>query len=190
VAVAISDGRGPRAEDLEGAGGVYVAGGWTPGYRDALMAAGMAWLDVIRREELPYAGFSAGAALAAERAVVGGWRASIDGRDVAICPEEAGEDLEGIAVRDGLGLVPFCVDVHAAQRGTLPRLLHALAVADRDEGWAVDEGTTLVVAVGCATVMGIGAAHRVRRSADGATTVTAHAAGATVELSAAGPPER
>jgi cyanophycinase len=183
VAVPISPTRGPRAEDLEGAGGVYVAGGWTPGYRDALMAAGMAWLDVVRRRQLPYAGFSAGAALAAERAIVGGWRATVDGRDVAVCPEEAGEDLEGIAVRDGLGLVPFCVDVHAAQWGTLPRLLHALAIADRSEGWAVDEGTALVVGDGLLTVHGLGAAHRIRRTAGGAT-VTAHAAGATVELSA------
>lgn len=36
----------------------------------------------------PYAGFSAGAAVAAERAVVGGWR--LDG--VRVCREDAGED--------------------------------------------------------------------------------------------------
>jgi cyanophycinase len=179
--IPISPTRGPRADDLDGAGGVYVAGGWTPGYRDALMAGGMAWLDVVRREQIPYAGFSAGAALAAERAVVGGWRAKLGGHDVAVCPEEAGEDLEALTVRDGLGLVPFCIDVHAARWGTLPRLLHALAIADRSEAWALDEGTALVAADGHATVHGLGAAYRVRRTEDGAK-VTAHAAGATIAV--------
>ena len=65
--------------------------------------------------------------------------------------------------------------------------LHALAVAERTEGWAIDEGTVLVVADGTPAVHGLGAAYRVRRTADGAT-VTAHAAGATVALPAAGAP--
>src|SRR4051812_10024914 len=81
--VVVSPGRPPRAADLEDAGGIYVAGGLTPGYRDVL-TADLAWLEAAREAGLPYAGFSAGAAIAAERAVVGGWRASLRGRDVAV----------------------------------------------------------------------------------------------------------
>ena len=96
-----------------------------------------AWLP----RDLPYAGYSAGAALAADRAIVGGHRRD-DGRPV--CAEEAGEDLERLAVRAGLGLVPFAVDVHATQWGTLTRLVHAVDAGLAAEGWAIDEGTVLV----------------------------------------------
>ena len=97
----------PSADDLDGAAGVFVGGGSTPGYQEALEG----WRAPA---DLPFAGFSAGAAVAAARAIVGGWR--LGGRDV--CAEEAGEDLDELAVRDGLGLVPFAVDVHATQWGT------------------------------------------------------------------------
>ena len=79
--------------------------------------------------------------MAAARAIVGGWR--LGGREV--CAAEAGEDLDELAVRDGLGLVPFAVDVHATQWGTLTRLVHAVGAGLVDEGWAIDEGTVLVV---------------------------------------------
>ena len=102
----------PSPDDLAGAAGVFVGGGATPGYQEALAA----WRAPA---DLPFAGFSAGAAVAAARAIVGGWR--LGGREV--CAEEAGEDLEQLAVRDGLGLVPFAVDVHATQWGTLTRLV-------------------------------------------------------------------
>ena len=85
-AVVVSKDRPPTAEDVEGAGGVFVAGGWTPGYQEALVAAGTDWLP----RDVPFAGFSAGAAIAGEWAIVGGWRHA--GKD--ICAEEAGEDLE------------------------------------------------------------------------------------------------
>src|SRR5215213_5581149 len=38
--VVVSKARPPAPEDLDGAGGVFVAGGWTPGYHEALVAAG------------------------------------------------------------------------------------------------------------------------------------------------------
>ena len=140
----------PSAEDLAGAAGLFVGGGSTPGYQEAL--------DGWRApDDLPFAGFSAGAAVAAERAIVGGWR--LGGRDV--CAEEAGEDLDELAVRDGLGLVPFAVDVHATQWGTLTRLVHAVGAGLVDEGWAIDEGTVLVVDDGSVRVEGLGSAYRV-----------------------------
>ena len=140
----------PSAGDREGAAGVLVGGGSTPGYQEALAG----WRVPA---ELPFGGFSAGAAVAAARAIVGGWR--LDGREV--CAAEAGEDLDELAVRDGLGLVPFAVDVHATQWGTLTRLVHAVGAGLVDEGWAIDEGTVLVVDDGSVRAEGLGSAYRV-----------------------------
>jgi len=124
--VPVSGNRPPRPADLQGASGVYVAGGLTPAYRDALVDQGTEWLAAARAAGLPYAGFSAGAAVAATGALVGGWRTEFRGRGIAICDEDFGEDLDELTVRPGLGLVPFLVDVHAAQWGTLNRLVHAV----------------------------------------------------------------
>ncbi|MFD0531067.1 hypothetical protein ACFQ1I_37895 [Kitasatospora arboriphila] len=99
---------------LDGADAVFVGGGLTPEYASAL--AGPLGRRLAERP-LPYAGFSAGAAIAAGRAVVGGWLSG----GVPVCPEETAEDLDEIEVRDGLGLIAPAVDVHAAQWGTLGR---------------------------------------------------------------------
>ncbi|MFP5346114.1 MAG: Type 1 glutamine amidotransferase-like domain-containing protein [Actinomycetes bacterium] len=138
---------------------VLVCGGLTPAYAAALapVAAQLtAWLD---DDERPYAGFSAGAAVAARRAVVGGWLS--DG--VPICPEDAAEDLDELDCVPGLGLVPFAVDVHAAQWGTLARLVEAVRRGDVAEGIAIDENTMVDVRDGHVLVHGLGRAHRVRR---------------------------
>jgi cyanophycinase len=167
--VAVSGGRPPAPEDLDGAGGVYVAGGLTPGYHEVLVAGGTAWLERARELGLPYAGYSAGAAIAAEQAILGGWRTG----DVVVCAEEASEDLDQVAPVPGLGLIPGCVDVHAAQWGTLGR---AVAVV-RDgvpHGVAIDEHTTLELRDdGAATVHGLGAVHRLERLGDGRVAVSA-----------------
>ncbi len=149
----------PTADDIAAAAGVFVGGGWTPGYQEALAG----W----RAPDLPYAGFSAGAAVAPARAIVGGWRLG----ERAICAQEAGEDIDQLEVRDGLGLVPFAVDVHATQWGTLTRLVHAVGAGLVDEGWAIDEGTVLVVDDGAVRVEGLGGAYRVARQ-DGHVVVS------------------
>jgi cyanophycinase len=131
--------------------GVFVAGGLTPLYAQALAG----WSPP---RGAIYAGFSAGAAVAARDAVVGGWR---DAAGRAVCPAQAGEDLDAVAVVAGLGLVPFAVDVHAAQWGTLGRLVHAVEAGLVAEGWALDEGACLVDG----RVIGPGAAWHVRRDA-------------------------
>jgi len=180
--VIVSPARPPRRSDLDGAAGVFVAGGWTPGYQEALVAAaGTDWLP----RELPYAGYSAGAAIAAATAIVGGHRRD-DGR--AVGAEEAGEDLEALTVRPGLGLVPFAVDVHATQWGTLTRLVHAVDAGLVDAGWAVDEGTALVVGDGSLRVEGLGSAYRVVRDGErlGVTVNEARPAGAGRESGGAG----
>jgi cyanophycinase len=153
-AVVVSKDRPPTAGDVKDAGGVFVAGGWTPGYQEALVGAGTGWLP----RDAVFGGFSAGAAVAGEWAIVGGWRHG--GRE--ICAEEAGEDLEPLTVRAGLGLVPFAIDVHATQWGTVTRLIHAVRGGLVPEGWAVDEGTVLVYdGDRVAGVEGVGSAYRV-----------------------------
>jgi cyanophycinase len=150
----VATDRPPAAADVADAGGVFVAGGWTPGYQEALVGAGTNWLP----PDAVFGGFSAGAAIAGEWAIVGGYR--LGGRDV--CAEEAGEDLEPLTVRPGLGLVPFAVDVHATQWGTVTRLIHAVRAGLAPEGWAVDEGTVLVYdGDRVAGVEGLGCAYRV-----------------------------
>ena len=177
--VAVSKERPPRAADLDGAAGVYVAGGLTPAYRDALVDHGTGWLAAARAAGLPYAGFSAGAAAAAEHALVGGWRANLGGTEIAVCDPDFGEGLDALTVRPGLGLVPFLVDVHAAQWGTLNRLVHAvLDPGEPSGGWAIDEHTTLETTDGVpVAVHGIGAATRVRRAAAESVEITIHVAG-------------
>lgn len=173
--VVVSPARLPVPDDVAGASGVYVAGGLTPGYQEVL-TADRAWLEAAAG--IPYAGFSAGAAVAGVRALVGGWRARIGGSEVAVCDDGAGEDLELIEVRDGLGRVDVLADVHAAQWGTLGRLSHAV-LAEGREGWAIDEGTALECRDGRpVAVHGLGAAARVAPAADGEVTARFHAAGA------------
>ena len=165
----IADERPPTASDLAGFAGVYVAGGLTPLYARLLAPLRGAWPDGV------YGGFSAGAAVAAPDALVGGWR--LDGREVA--PEDAAEDLDELTVASGLGLVPFGVEVHATQWGTLARAVHAVASGRVAEVWALDEGTGLHVRDGrVLSVRGAGHAYRVTR-AD---------AGVRVEPCPAGPP--
>jgi cyanophycinase len=146
----VSGARPLAAADLEGVAGVYVAGGWTPGYGESCTG-----VDIT----VPFAGFSAGAAIAARVAIVGGWR--IGGRQV--CQEEAGEGLDEVVLRVGLGLVPFAVDVHATQWGTVTRLANAVAERLVDEGVAIDEHTCVEVHAGeIAAVHGNGVAYHVR----------------------------
>ena len=178
--VVVSAARPPAPADLDGAGGAFVAGGWTPGYQEAFAAAGEAWPEALRAAGLPYAGFSAGAAIAAAEAIVGGWRVARDGgAPLAVCAEEAGEDLDLVQPRPGLGLVPFAVDVHATQWGTLTRLVHAVALGLVAEGVAIDEGTCVEVhgaGAGDLRVHGLGSAYRVRRAPGGGAVVTLLAA--------------
>ncbi|MYX99589.1 hypothetical protein GT045_33515 [Streptomyces sp. SID486] len=158
---------------LEGIDGLLVCGGLTPAYQDALAGCLERLPKLLAERGVPYAGFSAGAAVAARRAVVGGWL--VDG--VAVCPEETGEDLAEVEVRAGLGLVPFAVDVHAAQWGTLARLVAAVGRGDVPYGVAVDENTMLVVGDGETRVAGSGRAHVVRRHSGETVTVRSYAAG-------------
>jgi cyanophycinase len=158
---------------LDGVDGLLVCGGLTPAYQEALRDCPERLPTLLAGRGMPYAGFSAGAAVAARRAVVGGWL--VDG--VPVCPEETGEDLAEVEVRAGLGLVPFAVDVHAAQWGTLARLISVVGRGAAPYGVTVDENTLLHLVGGEVRVAGAGRAHVVRPGGDGGVLVRAYRAG-------------
>jgi cyanophycinase len=155
--------------------GLFVCGGATPFYHAALCAE-RDWLSYLEEATIPYAGTSAGAAIAAQEAILGGWRAERAGELRPILFPGAGEGLDRLTVRPGLGLAPFAVDVHASQWGTLGRLVHAVTLGLVDEGWAIDEDTTLEVESGELRLYGLGQAYHVGRGEDGAAIVMIHTA--------------
>ncbi len=140
VVAVIPSGGSASPALLTGIDGLVIGGGLTPAYY-AVVEPLIEEIRLLVADGLPYLGFSAGAMIAADRAIVGGWR--ING--IPVCPEETGEDLDEITVVEGLGLVDLAVDVHAAQWGTLGRLIAATEAGLVDGGVAIDERTALVV---------------------------------------------
>jgi cyanophycinase len=139
------------AETLVGIDGLLVGGGPTPEYHRAVSPLYPRIRELVAGG-LPYAGFSAGAALAAATAIIGGW--TVGG--LAVCPEETSEDLDSVTVVPGIGLVEGAVDVHAAQWGTLGRLVAAVEAGLVEGGVAIDECTTLMLEGPNRTVAGAG----------------------------------
>jgi cyanophycinase len=142
--------------------GLLIGGGLTPAYLDAVAPI----VDEIRMlvaDGLPYLGFSAGAAIAAETAIVGGWKIG----DVPVCAEHASEELEDVTVVEGLALVDLAIDVHAAQWGTLSRLIAATEAGLVDGGIAIDEYTVLIVGDDSLRVVGTGSVWQVNQHDDG-----------------------
>ncbi|MGW4927781.1 Type 1 glutamine amidotransferase-like domain-containing protein [Agromyces sp. NPDC004153] len=147
--------------------GILVGGGLTPRYRDLIEPH----FGELRRQVaagVPYLGFSAGAAIAAERALVGGWR--IGG--VAVAPEATAEDLDELTVAPGIGLVDVAIDAHVAQWGTLSRLVAAVEAGLVDGGLGIDEDTALIVGEGGLQVVGRGSVWRVLPSDQGVLVST------------------
>jgi cyanophycinase len=157
----VAPGRPPS--DIGDVAAVYVTGGRTPGYQEAL-CPDSGWLP----EDAIYGGFSAGAAIASEVALVGGWR--LEG--VQVCNEDNAEDLDDVELRPGLALVEPLIDVHCAQWGNLSRLAAVVLAGDGRPGWGIDEHTTLQFRDGAAVaVHGSGAAWRVERLDEGRVSV-------------------
>lgn len=167
--VAVMKPEGGRIDPsvFDGVDGIFVGGGLTTAYRDSLEACFPRLRDLVS-SGVPYAGYSAGAAVAADRAIVGGHR--IGG--VAVAPEAAAEELDEITVLEGIGLVDVSVDVHAAQWGTLGRLVAAVEAGLVDGGVALDESTVLIVGTGALRVGGAGSAWRVSGSGAGVVVAT------------------
>lgn len=121
--------------------GIVVAGGPT-----ALYHAGLNHLSGVIKQALadnvPYLGFSAGAMIAADTALLGGW--CDQGR--MMCDEGWSEGYEELTLAPGLGLVDFTVDVHATQAGLLTRACAAALRPECRQVAAIDEATVLSVA--------------------------------------------
>jgi cyanophycinase len=142
--------------------GLLIGGGLTPAYLDAVAPI----VDEIRMlvaDGLPYLGFSAGAAIAAETAIIGGWMIG----EVPVCAEHASEGLDDVTVAEGLALVDLAIDVHAAQWGTLTRLVAATEAGLVDGGIAIDEYTVLIVGDDSLRVVGTGSVWQVNQHDDG-----------------------
>ncbi len=136
--------------------GLVIGGGLTPAY----LAAVQPLIEEIRllvADGLPYLGYSAGAMIAADRAIVGGWRLA----GIPVCPPDTAEDLDEVTIAEGIGLVDLAIDVHAAQWGTLSRLVAATEAGLVEGGVAIDEGTVLVVTDSGLRVAGAGNVWRV-----------------------------
>jgi cyanophycinase len=183
VPVFVSPDRPLQKADVQGAAAVIVGGGLTPEYHDAIVPAAGSWLREMVEGGMPYAGFSAGAMIAPDAGIIGGWKLRQGDVDLAICSEDVSEDEEYLDVREGIGLVPFAVDVHASQYGTPTRLLHAMWSGAVSSGWAVDEDTMIEVANGRVKVSGHGSAYHVRPGGD-SLTVSILGHGESVELGA------
>jgi cyanophycinase len=120
--------------------GITVGGGPTPEYLAGLVGCA-GTIRAAVAAGAPYLGFSAGAMIAPDAALLGGYR--VAGHEV--CPQEWSEGLAEVMVRPGLGLVRFAVDVHAAQAGTLGRAVAVVESGATAAAVAIDEGTCLTV---------------------------------------------
>lgn len=140
LVVPLAPGKPADPAAFDGVHGVVVGGGLTPGYWEGLRPAASAVSKQVSAC-VPYLGFSAGAMVAPRLALIGGYR--ING--VEVCGEECSEGQDSVDLREGLGLVPFSVDVHAAQAGTLSRALGAVAAGLAERAVAIDENTAVVV---------------------------------------------
>ena len=147
----VAEGEPMPASALDGADGILVGGGLTPAYLSAFAPLAAR----IRREVetgVPFLGFSAGAMIAPDRALLGGWL--IGG--IEIVAQDAAEDLDELTIEEGLGLIDVTVDVHAVQWGNLSRAIAAVDSGAVDEVIAIDEATVLAVGSGPLRASGAG----------------------------------
>lgn len=161
--------------------GVFVGGGLTPAYQMAL-CSDKTWLDYLHQRHIPYAGFSAGAAIAVDQAIVGGWKVRRAEKEISILDADFSEGIEYLEVRSGLGLLPFAVDVHASQWGTITRLMQAVDLGMVADGWAIDENTVLCKYDDQLLIDGLGHAYHVQRQAAGELIVKLYSAGQRIKL--------
>lgn len=162
--VQLTEDRVLEAADLADVDAIFIGGGHTPGYHRAVMPLA----DTLRglvASGVPYGGYSAGAMIAGDTALLGGWQ--IGG--VPVTPERNGEGLTELSLDAGLGLIDLVVDVHAAQEGTLSRMVAAVDAGLVPQAVAIDEKTSLIVSAGGIEVAGEGNVWSVQPGEHGAT---------------------
>jgi len=158
---------------------IIIAGGPGPWSHDAV-CANLDWTKLVRERALPCAGFGSGAMVLAREAITGGWKLPLLHHDVPAAPEGCADGLEYLGVRRGAGLVPFAVETHATQRGSLARLQHAVGEGLVDSGWGIDEDTMLWLHGNELRVRGPGNACRVRRLGERSVRIDALRGGAVL----------
>ncbi|QEO13465.1 hypothetical protein FLP10_02835 [Agromyces intestinalis] len=167
TSVIIGDGETVPPAALAEVDGVVIGGGHAPSYRAAVEPV----FGELRRQVaagVPYLGFSAGAMIAAERAIIGGRR--IGG--VVVSPEPGDQELDEVTIAPGIGLVDVAIEVHVAQWGALSRLVAAVEAGLVEGGLGIDEDTALVVGDGGLRVVGTGSVWRVLPGEQGVVVAT------------------
>ncbi|MBF4549625.1 MULTISPECIES: Type 1 glutamine amidotransferase-like domain-containing protein [unclassified Pseudoclavibacter] len=150
--------------------GILVCGGHTPAYLAALAPLAT---DIRRlvAEGVSYLGYSAGAAIAADEAIIGGWR--IGG--VPVAPEESGEGLDEVTFEAGLGLVDLTIEAHAAQWGLVALCAASIEAGLAERILAVDEDTVLKVGEGALEILGSGSVWQLTAGEGGVTVSSSRA---------------
>ena len=136
--------------------GVLVFDGLAPAYRESLEPS---FLELRRlvAAGMPYLGLGAGAVLAGDTAIVGGWKIG----SVPVSPYEAAQEIEQVTIAEGLGLVDLGIDIQAAQQGTLSRTIAACEAGMVDGAVAIDAHTSLIIRGGALAVVGRGSVWRI-----------------------------
>jgi cyanophycinase len=158
----IAEGETVQADAFDDVDGILIGGGLTPAYLTAI-AQHAERIRSLVESGVPYLGFSAGAAIAPDHALIGGWRLG----GVEVSREDGSEDLDEVTIQPGLGLCDVTVDVHAVQWGNLSRMIAAIDAGMIDDGIAIDENTALVLETGALKAVGAGTVWLVSRADDG-----------------------
>lgn len=143
----------------------------------AALCTNLSWTAALVALSLPCAAVGSAAMMMSEHAIIGGSKLGLRHADVSTCVAWCADGLEYVTLRPGAARVPFTIEVHATQRGSLTRLQHAVAEGLVESGWAVDEDTVLQVDDDGLQVHGFGHAYRVLRLARGSVRIDTCRAG-------------
>jgi cyanophycinase len=163
----IAEGETVPSSAFDDVDAILIGGGLTPAYL-AAVAPHAARIRSLVESGVPYLGFSAGAMIAPDHALIGGWR--IGG--VEVSQADGSEDLDEVTIEPGLGLCDVTVDVHAVQWGNLSRMIATVDAGMVENGIAIDENTALVLETGALKAAGAGTVWLVSRDDAGVTVRT------------------
>ncbi len=147
-------------DDAATLAGLVVGGGSASGCLSSLLPHRS---DIARlvRSGSPYLGFSAGARIASEKAILGGVRH----RGRVVAPEIAGDGLAELTIGQGLGLISVTVEAHTDAWCVIGVPIAAVETGLAHSAVAIDEATALAVdpVTGRCRVLGLGRVQWVTR---------------------------